>query len=213
MLQIIEKVGKTSAICICSVCAARYQVKNRYDANKSPVGDLCVDCKTAVCDMGEITQSKLQAVFNYSPNTGELTYRNTSLSGKSGELAVITHSGGYFTTRINGIDYLTHRVIHMYMTGKWPNVNDHINHNRQDNRWGNLRNVDNKINLLNTSLSKNSATKVNGVALHKPTNKYRAYVMVDRKQVHLGLFTTIEEAAAARAQADLKYGFHKNHGK
>lgn len=213
MLQIIEKIGKKEAKCLCTVCRNEYFVKSISDAKLSSIGDLCNNCKTAIVEMGEITQSKLQAVYNYDPIKGTLTYRNNSISGKAGELATCTHSGGYTTTRINGVDHLTHRIIFMYMTGKWPNVTDHINHKRDDNRWENLRNVDNRINVLNTSLSNNSTTKINGVALHKPTGKYRAYIMVNRKQIHLGLFLTIEEAAVARKAADLLYGFHENHGK
>ena len=37
--------------------------------------------------------------------------------------------------------------------------------------------------------------------------------MVNRKQIHLGLFETLQEAIDARKQADITYSFHKNHGK
>ena len=31
--------------------------------------------------------------------------------------------------------------------------------------------------------------------------------------MHLGMFETLEEAAAARAEANLKFNFNNNHGK
>lgn len=66
-------------------------------------------------------------------------------------------------------------------------TNDHINHNRQDNRWINLREVNNTSNIKNCSLSKNSVTKINGVNLIKATNKYRAYITVNKKQIQVYL--------------------------
>ena len=36
--------------------------------------------------------------------------------------------------------------------------------------------------------------------------------MVNRKQISLGTYTTKEEAVFARKQAEIKYGFHVNHG-
>lgn len=53
--------------------------------------------------------------------------------------------------------------------------------------------------------NKNSKTGVTGVSLHKRSGKYRAYIVVERHQINLGFFDTIEEAAAARHEAEKKY--------
>jgi hypothetical protein len=37
--------------------------------------------------------------------------------------------------------------------------------------------------------------------------------MVDEKQIHLGCFDTLLEAAEARKKAEREYGFHENHGR
>lgn len=55
------------------------------------------------------------------------------------------------------------------------------------------------------SLNKNSSTGVRGVSYHKGKQKFRAYINLRRKQVSLGLYDTLEEAAAARAAAEEKY--------
>ncbi|SUB56208.1 HNH endonuclease signature motif containing protein [Brucella anthropi] len=44
-------------------------------------------------------------------------------------------SKGYIEARILGKMYGMHRVIWLYMTGKWPLLVDHINGNPSDNRW------------------------------------------------------------------------------
>lgn len=55
-------------------------------------------------------------------------------------------------------------------------------------------------------------TGVTGVHFSKARKKYVAQIKVNRKIIHLGIFKTLEEAAAARAEANLKYKFNNNHG-
>ena len=90
---------------------------------------------------------------------------------------------------------------------------DHINHVRDDNRLVNLRFVTHGENMRNKSVSSKSTTGVTGVDFSKAHKKYRARIRVSREFIHLGYFYTLEEAAAARAEANLKYKFNNNHGK
>lgn len=53
--------------------------------------------------------------------------------------------------------------------------------------------------------NKNSTTGATGVSFHKKAGRYRAYIAVDRHQIHLGFFDTIAEASAARREAEKKY--------
>jgi len=211
-MHIVETVGKVGAKVLCP-CGDVFEVKNKYDATKSPIGFLCIKCKKKISNMGEITQSKLQEVYDYNEDTGELKYKITTANGFAGDLATQKHSAGYLAVAINRKSHLAHRVIFFYKNGYWPNMMDHINHIKTDNRWCNLREVNNQENTMNTSPQKNSDTGIIGVCLHKPTNRYRAYIMVNRKHIHLGLFDTIEEAANVRAKASKHYNFHSNHGK
>lgn len=61
-----------------------------------------------------------------------------------------------------------------------------------------LCNLTQKTRIDNTS-------GIKGVAFHKSTNKWIAYIFLKNKQIYLGLFTTIEEAANARKKAEEKY--------
>jgi len=52
-----------------------------------------------------------------------------------------------------------------------------------------------------------------GVSFHRRQRKWNARIMVDKKPIHLGSLTTMEKAIEARKEAEIKYGFHYNHGK
>jgi hypothetical protein len=51
--------------------------------------------------------------------------------------------------------------------------------------------------------NKNSSTGVVGVS--KLKGRYRAYIMVNRKQISLGMYDTLKDATAARKAAEQKY--------
>jgi hypothetical protein len=51
--------------------------------------------------------------------------------------------------------------------------------------------------------NKNSKTGITGVSAWG--DKYRAYITVDRKQIHLGIFEKLEDAVKARKNAEERY--------
>lgn len=212
MIDILRNVGRRGAVAKCTQCFSKYSVKDRYSAKKSTIGHLCTSCKNLMVNL-ELTQDYLQKVFYYNPETGILSHSMDSSSGKKGDIIGTLHSGGYLECSLGDKPYLVHRLIWTYMTGEIPEQVDHLNHNRQDNRWVNLRNVNNTENSKNTQIGKNNKSGVLGVSLHKPTGKYRAYINENHKQHHLGLFLTFEEAALARAKANADFQYHNNHGK
>lgn len=80
---------------------------------------------------------------------------------------------------------------------------DHINGNSLDNRKSNLRICSHSENMRNQKLRSGSEFK--GVGFCKIKNKYRARIMLDRKDYHLGYFDTKEDAAKAYAEASKNY--------
>jgi hypothetical protein len=212
MLHIVENIGKSGAKCKCNSCGKLYIVKDKYSNKKTPIGNLCTSCKNILINMHTFTQTDLQKVFYYDEITGNLFYRITCYRANKGSIATTPHTRGYLQTRIGKKAYLAHRIIFMYMQGYMPIEIDHIDHNRSNNVWTNLREISPRDNHLNESLSKNSTTGITGVCLHAPTGKYRAYIMVHRKHIHLGLYENIADAQAARQYANTRYGFHENHG-
>lgn len=209
MLNIINEDNLPTVTVECEECSNHFTT-NKYDAQKSVLGGICSKCKEPI---EELTQEQANKIFLYNESTGQLTAKvNRRGRLKGAVVGSLSKSTGYIELSISGKSYLAHRVIWLMKRGYYPEQIDHINHIRHDNSWSNLREVNNRINHLNTSLSKNTDTGFNGVSYMKSKSKYRAYIMINKKHIHLGLFADINEAISARKQADIDYGFHSNHG-
>lgn len=120
---------------------------------------------------------------------------------------------GYPHTTIFGRTYHAHRVIFALVTSEWPEHDvDHINGNRGDNRWRNLRSVTHVTNSRNAAISTRNSTGATGVHRHRETD-WTARIGVGGKTLYLGVFRTFEAALASRKAAERQYGFHPNHGR
>jgi len=161
-----------------------------------------------------ITQKELKEILDYNPETGVFIWLKHNKNQKSiGDAAGHLMAEGRTSIRINYISYLLHRLAWLYVYGKWPNEIDHINHNQSDNRISNLREVTHRENMLNQSMCKNNTSGVTGVYWHKKNNKWFASIMVKGVAIHLGISFDKFEMMCARKSAEIKYGFHVNHGK
>lgn len=107
----------------------------------------------------------------------------------------------YAVSWINGKLIRMHRFI---LDVKDFKTVDHINGNGLDNRKSNLRICTQQQNSFN-SKSSVGISKFKGVSTHKNTTKWRAYITVNRKQIHLGYFEKEKDAAKAYNKAALFY--------
>lgn len=97
------------------------------------------------------------------------------------------------------------RMHHFVLPLKKGYMIDHINGIGTDNRKENLRLVTKSQNMMNRGKQVNNTSGYMGVTYHRPTNKWRAYIKKDKKQIHLGLFKEPTEAALAYNDAATKY--------
>lgn len=87
-----------------------------------------------------------------------------------------------------------HRLV---MNAKINQQIDHINGNKLDNRKHNLRFCDKYQNAMNCKIHKHNTSGYKGVCWHKQSKKWRAYIVINDKQLSLGLFNNKKQAANA----------------
>lgn len=141
-----------------------------------------------------LTYEEVKEMFDCDPEKGILIWKNSLIKTLNGTAAGwINKSTGYARVQINGTYHQIHRIVWLFMTGKWPeNQIDHINGIRNDNRFCNLREATPSQNQANKSTSVNNVSGYKGV--HKNGKKWRAQIEVNRKKIHLGYYDTPEEA-------------------
>ena len=160
-----------------------------------------------------ITQARLKELLHYDPETGIFTRIKSYCSkAKIGNIAGVLKKDGYLRIGVDG-RHLAHRLAFVYMTGEFSKVTDHINGNRSDNRWENLRSVTNNENLKNQKMRSTNTSGVMGVYWSKVSKKWAASIRSNGGKFHLGVFDDINDAYAARRAAEKKYNFHPNHGR
>lgn len=126
---------------------------------------------------------------------------NTRLAGN---VAGRMRPGGYREVRLFGSGHLAHRILWEMANGRIPAGYD-IDHRDQDkgnNQLSNLRLATKAQNNMNRGAQKNNVSGVKGVCF--VNGRWKAYIN-NGTRIHLGYFTTIEDATAARAAGEAKH--------
>jgi hypothetical protein len=161
-------------------------------------------------------------LFIYDPYSGSLIWRprdvthfriktwNTRFALKQ---AGAVCSRGYLRLTLFKKSYNVHRIAWLLHYGEWPKFDiDHVDHDTVNNRINNLRDVSVSENGKNRLLNINSTTGVCGVVFHSRDKKWQATIQSRGRVMYLGAFSRKESAVSARRAAEIKYGFHENHG-
>lgn len=153
-----------------------------------------------------LTQEQLKEYLSYNPDTGVFVRVKASPRGRdrTGEVAGHIEVTGYSAINVLSIKYLAHRLAWLYMTGAWPNdLIDHINGNRADNRFANLREADANINQQNLS-SARSHNKIGLLGVSSSKKRWKAEIRANGHRTHLGTYDTPDEAHQAYLSAKKK---------
>lgn len=175
------------------------QTPVRGKMTKGPKGTAVTKRREGILSLGEVA-----ATISYDPVTGEFK----RLKGKQGCLPDgrigSRTKAGYWCICVNYRVYMAHRLAWLFMTGAWPTTQvDHINGNRMDNRWENLRLATNQQNQANRKAT--SICGYKGVSWEKGIRRWRAKIFVDGKRISLGCYGDAIDAALAYNDAAVFY--------
>ena len=147
------------------------------------------------------SQARLKELLDYDPQSGVLVWRINRQGLVAGQLAGVVSNGKYLHVGVDYGKYLAHRIIWMWMTGEDPGDQeiDHIDHDRLNNRWSNLR-----LATVNQNRSNVAARNKTGLPKGVFPNGQRSFMARIRKDgevYYLGSFETAEEAHQAYCEA------------
>lgn len=150
---------------------------------------------------------ELANILDYNPVTGVFRWKIRAGRSAAGTVAGHTCVGraggrGYTRICIGGRQHLAHRLAWEIHYGAPPESDlDHINGIRDDNRITNLRLATTTENNRNLSRRRDNTSGHKGVHWSKGAKKWQARICLNKKMKNLGLFSSIEDAAAAYRRA------------
>jgi hypothetical protein len=146
--------------------------------------------------MKNLTCSRARELFEYDCDTGILVRRIAAGGKPTGSVVGKTNSKGYLVAKVDGKSYYIHRVIWLWVFVDWPiYMIDHRDEVNNNNRLGNLRDVDNELNQQNQANCRTDSTSMlRGVCFRKDTGKWQASISVRGRARTIGCFDSPQKA-------------------
>lgn len=170
------------------------------------------------------TQNELNRLLRYDKRTGQLFWKKrprsmfTSMNAQkgwnvrfAGREAFTTVNKGYRRGMIRPVHVYAHQAIWKMMTGIDAPELDHIDGDKLNNTWRNLRLGSGANNQKNSPKRHDNTSGHVGVV--RRGARWIAQFGANGTTKHIGIFDTFEEAVAARKVVEKAFGFHPNHGR
>lgn len=144
----------------------------------------------------DLTQDKLKERLIYIPETGEWFWKNGPRKGKR---AGSIKQHGYRAIDLDSKRYYSARLAFLYMTGSFPKyTTDHIDRNRSNDKWSNLRDATRTEQMFNQNKRKcrNPRNKNLPKGVMRNGSGYMVMLTIEnKKRRYFGTFRTLEEAS------------------
>lgn len=151
-----------------------------------------------------LTIDRLKELIEYNPETGEFRRKKSLKPWKENAAPGAVHKQGYLVISVDGKKYKAHRLAWFYVTGEWPTAFiDHIDRNRLNNTFSNLRDTTFYGNAQNRSAV---TGKFVGCSYRSKERLWTAQIRANGKNCHLGYFRC--ETAAHLAYLKSKKLYH-----
>lgn len=160
--------------------------------------------------MRPLTQELLQELFDYRDD-GTFTWKASPCRRiPAGAVAGTTepNSRGYMRVKIEGKEYTTHRLVYLYHHGELPEIVDHINRIKDDNKIENLRGATRCQNAWNVEGSPDAKVSSKGITYRrgKPKPWVAELRHNGRRVLHLSCKTRAEAEQAVKEMRRIMHG-------
>lgn len=158
-----------------------------------------------------ITYEEVVKMLTYDKDSGVFTWANPpGPKIKKGRIAGGKNSDGYINIKFKLRNYKAHRLAWLYMEGYFPEDGieiDHIDRDRSNNKWSNLRLASKACNIRNSKVHSDNTSGVTGVSLASDHKKWIARISVNSKMLYIGRYDTFNDAVVGRYEKELEYGY------
>lgn len=147
----------------------------------------------------------IKELLSYDPDTGLFTWKKSRRGVKKGTIAGNKNDRGYIQIKVNYKFYKAHRLAFLFMNQELPNMVDHIDGVKDNNKWDNLRPCNKSENGGNSKIRSDNTSGYKGVSFNKKSKKWVSYLYINGRQVFLGRFDCPIEAHKEYCKAAKKY--------
>jgi hypothetical protein len=172
----------------------------------------------------------IRRLYSYDPETGRFTFIERDRGMFSSENRMNDYNrrrlGKYGDTYLNNgyrrlfiatkkhrsEIFSAHRIAFLLCHGFCPEIIDHINGDRTDNRIENLRPSSVSENSKNRRMNKNNRYGHTGIRRTRNGKRWVVQLNIAKKQTHLGTFDTLEDAIKCYESAKANDGYDSSHG-
>lgn len=155
------------------------------------------------------TYDQVREEIAYDPLLGSFTRIKATARLRAGcDPTILDTKHGYPYVYVCCRTLPAHRVAWLLMTGAYPPPNlriDHINNDRTDTRWINLRLATATQNNWNMRVTSKNKAGIKGIYFDRERNRWAAQICVHKRRISLGRFDTADEASGAYRVAALKH--------
>lgn len=152
------------------------------------------------------TRAQAQKAYRYDPASGDLLWNLPPHFKRAGKKAGWRSRQGYMRANLGGRGCAVHDIIWLLVTGSWPDRDiDHIDRNRSNNRFANLRLATRSQNNANSKVRADNTSGAKGVYWSPSRNRWFAKIVVDGRQICLGYFKAKADACDARRAGAVEY--------
>lgn len=115
-----------------------------------------------------------------------------------GEALCSVNGRGYMHGFFEDSHVLSHMVVYFLKTGEWPKeCIDHIDGDKLNNKFSNIRQSGSTLNARNQKINKNNKSGHHGVRWVENRGKWMARGKRDGKTIYLGIYANINDAINA----------------